>query len=142
MTITGNDIPENSEEWRPGLCLVKDWKKRGIVNSGATIELMRGENVINVDELPDCGDGWITAQEIEKAEANVIVYQTSDKAIFISTPWDNYNVAIYDISGSLVYQITATENIQICHNLNLQPGAYAVRVGGANVSIGRLIVIK
>ncbi|BCI63795.1 T9SS type A sorting domain-containing protein [Coprobacter secundus] len=142
VIITGNDIPENSEDWRPGLCLVKNWKQHGIVKTTATIELKRGDNVLDVDNLPDCGDGWITAQEMEKADTDIVIYQTADKAIHISAPWNNYTVTIYDISGSLIKQFVSTENVTICDGSNLKSGAYAVRINHNGLSIGRLIVVK
>ena len=149
-TILGAYTPnweDGSFSIAKGFCLLATWKQNNVFPANAKVTLRQGGNdrYVNIDKLVPCGedhdDDYYLGISETKADQELSV-SVNNGNITISTSWDSYAIEIYDMSGSLVYKTTATEKIFVCSNLKLQPGTYAVRVGGSNVSIGRLVIIK
>ena len=130
-----------------GFCLLATWKQNNVFSTDAKVTLRKkgDEQYIDIDKLVPCGDEHdddyylgISSTTADQA----LVITTINGCISISAPWESYNIEIYDMSGCQVYKTIAFERNYICNEINLQPGAYAVRVGGNKVSIGRLIIVK
>ena len=130
-----------------GFCLLATWKQNNVFSPTAKVTLKQNGNdkYVDVNKLVPCGethdDDYYLGISSAKADQELVITLVNGN-ITISAPWEMYKVEVYDMSGSLVYKTVATEKIYVCNDLNLQPGAYAVRVGGANVSVGRLIIVK
>ena len=130
-----------------GFCLLATWKQNNVFSTDAKVTLRKkgDEQYIDIDKLVPCGDEHdddyylgISSTTADQA----LVITTINGCISISAPWESYNIEIYDMSGCQVYKTIAFERNYICNEINLQLGAYAVRVGGNKVSIGRLIIVK